>query len=94
MTDAIHTLCFINSNVGSRLLPWKPIFQCCLVNLKDILLTYDCMKFELHIFCSLGKISSFLLFEMKEVRVDGGNRSLQNEDAHKGPGQSDLNFKE
>ena len=32
------------------------MLQSCLANLKDILLLYDCIKFELHIFCSLGKI--------------------------------------
>ena len=31
------------------------INQSCLVNLKDILLLSDCIKFELHIFWSLGK---------------------------------------
>ena len=38
------------------MLTWKPILQSCSVNLKDIFLRYDCVKFELHIFCSLGKI--------------------------------------
>ena len=34
----------------------EPIFQSCLVNLKDVLLLHDYIKFELYIFCSLGKI--------------------------------------
>ena len=34
----------------------ETIFRSCLVNLKDILLLYGYIKFELHIFCSLGKI--------------------------------------
>ena len=37
------------------MLPWKQIFQPYLVNLKDVLQLYDYIRFELRIFCNLGK---------------------------------------
>ena len=46
----------MNFIVSGRLLPRKTIFQSCLLYLKDILLPYDYIKFELDIFRSLGEI--------------------------------------
>ena len=46
----------MNFIVSGRLLPRKTIFQSCSLYLKDILLPYDYIKFELDIFRSLGEI--------------------------------------
>ena len=54
MPQIDHKWYLMNSIGLSRLLPWKPKFQSCLVDLKDILLLYDCTKIEL--FCILAKI--------------------------------------
>ena len=40
-----HNLHIINSIVYGQSLPWKPILQSCLVNLKNILLLFECIKF-------------------------------------------------
>ena len=54
------TICMhiINLTFYGRLFTWRPIFQSCLVNLKDNLLLYDCIMFELHNLCRLEKIKT------------------------------------